>query len=494
MIRDDFKYQSGNIFRVCYNVLSYKNGLTGKEREKEIAMYPLKKSGAVNWKTNLAAVWLSQLLSLSAFYFCLPFLPLYLKEKNIVPHDEIAFWSGIFIAAAPISMMVMSPIWGMLGDKYGRKMMLVRANLAGAFVLYLMATVNNMEALIVLRLLQGAFTGTVPSAQSLIAAGTPEKRQGFALGLLMAAMNAAYTAGAYFGGVWAESYGAESTFRFAGYMLVLATLLVVAVVREDFTPPPIISQTRSARLRRRKEGLRDFKSTIPAMLVIAFIALLMTYDGPFLPLYVEQLHGGSQAPVGEISGEVYRLTGSINALASIIAIGGSILISYLMDRNIPAILWGVIALAGSMGIWFICWFESIPGLMLGRSTFLFFMSGLASVLVVLLSRLTPPHKKGSAMGWTVTARCIGWTLAPLVGGWLVQRSSFHDAYWYLAVISLVLIPAFALLSTHYPKAFGRSESDPDEEDPAVTVPNIHLPPQTFPITPRQSARFHTEEE
>lgn len=452
----------------------------------------LKRSGAVNWKTNLAAVWLSQLLSLSAFYFCLPFLPLYLKEKNIVPHDEIAFWSGVFIAAAPVSMMIMSPIWGMLGDRYGRKMMLVRANLAGAFVLYLMASVSNMEALIVLRLLQGAFTGTVPSAQSLIAAGTPERHQGFALGLLMAAMNAAYTAGAYFGGVWAEGYGAESTFRVAGYMLALATLLVVVLVREDFVPPPLVSKTRSARLRRRREGIRDFKSTVPAMLVIAFVALLMTYDGPFLALYVEQLYGGGRLASGEVSGEVYRLTGSINALASIIAVGGSILISYLMDRKIPVLVWGAIGFAGSMGIWFICWFESIGGLMLGRSTFLFFMSGLASVLVVLLSRLTPPHKKGSAMGWTVTARCIGWTLAPLVGGWAVQKRGYHDAYWHLAAVSLLLIPMFVLLTRRYPEAFGRRVGDEGDGDVGAVMA-ITLPPQTFPITPKQSARMYVEE-
>ncbi len=128
----------------------------------------------VNWKTNLGAVWISQFISLSAFYFCLPFLPLYLKEKEIIPADQTAFWSGVLIAAAPVSMMVMSPIWGTLGDRYGRKMMLVRATLAGAFVLYLMGVVDNIEALIVLRLLQGAFTGTIPSAQSLVAAATPE--------------------------------------------------------------------------------------------------------------------------------------------------------------------------------------------------------------------------------------------------------------------------------------------------------------------------------
>ena len=449
----------------------------------------------VNWKTNLAAVWVSQFISLCAFYFCLPFLPLYLKEKQIVPVDETAFWSGIFIAAAPVSMMIMSPIWGMLGDRYGRKMMLVRATLAGAFVLYLMALVDNMEALIVLRLLQGAFTGTVPSAQSLVAAATPEKHQGLALGLMMAAINAAYTAGAYFGGVFAEIYGAAATFKMAGFMLLAATAMVLTLVRENFVPPVrIVANTRSARLRRRKAGIQEFKSGIPVLLTIAFVAFLQTYDGPFLALYVEDLFHAGNIPGmhGDISGEVYRMTGSINALASIIAVGGSISISYILDRNLPRAVWAFIALAGASGVFIICNFQSLAGLTAGRTVFLFFVSGIASMLVVILSRLTPPGKKGAAMGWSVTARSVGWTIAPLIGGWMVKDAAYGEAYWWLAVIGLLLIPALLWLTFHYPEAFRKP---PEDEDDAETLDHVVMAPQSLPITSQQttaSGRYFQE--
>lgn len=439
----------------------------------------------VNWKTNLAAVWLSQFISLAAFYFCLPFLPLYLKEKQIVPVDEVSYWSGVFIAAAPLSMMIMSPIWGALGDRYGRKMMLVRSTLAGAFVLYLMSVVDNMQALVVLRLLQGAFTGTIPSAQSLVSASTPEKNQSLALGLMMAAINASYTAGAYFGGIYAQHFGAEATFRMAGYMLVFSTALIMLVVRENFTPPVRFStNTRSARLRQRRASISQFRGGIPALLIISFIALLQTYDGPFMALYVESIYsGGAVAGTGQISGDVFRLTGNINALASIIAVGGSISISYIMDKKAPGFVWALLALGCSMGVWCISWFESIAGLTVGRTLFLFFVSGLASVLVVLLSRLTPTHKRGSAMGWTVTARCIGWAIAPMLGSLVQQQAGYREAYWWLGVISLLLIPGFIWLKRRYPDAFRPPEDDEEDEG----LDEVILPPQSLPITPQQTS-------
>lgn len=448
----------------------------------------------VNWKTNLAVVWISQFISLSAFYFCLPFLPLYLKEKQIVPVEDTAFWSGVLIAAAPVSMMIMSPVWGMLGDRYGRKMMMVRSTLAGAFVLYLMAVADNIETFIVLRLLQGAFTGTVPSAQSLVAAATPDKHQGFALGLMMAAINAAYTAGAFFGGLCAMHYGAASTFKIAGLMLLVGTFMVLTMVRENFIPPTKIAvNSRSARIRRRKAGIDQFKSGIPVLLAIAFVALVQTYDGPFLPLYVEELFhhtGESVIAHGDVSGEVFRLTGSINALASIIAVGGSISISYIMDRKVPRFVWALLGIAGASGLWFISMFESVAGLTTGRTIFLFFVSGLSSVLVVILSRMTPPEKRGSAMGWTVTARCIGWTVAPLIGG-MMAEIGYVEAYWWLALASLLLAPIFWYLTGRYAEAF-RNQEQGDEEE---AMDDVVLPPQSLPTTPKQtttSGRFFGE--
>ena len=59
----------------------------------------------------------------------------------------------------------------------------------------------------ILRLVQGVFTGTVVAAQAMVAAYTPERRSGLALGSLSAADYLGSMAGTFVGGVFAEYFG-----------------------------------------------------------------------------------------------------------------------------------------------------------------------------------------------------------------------------------------------------------------------------------------------
>ncbi len=448
--------------------------------EKE---YTPKFRNPVNWKVNLFVISVSQFITQSAFNFCLPFLALYLREKQVAPPEDTPFWSGIFISAASVSMMIMSPIWGAYGDRHGRKVMLIRATLSGAFCIYLLGVVDSLEAMIGLRLLQGAFSGTVPVAQSLVVTETPDNRQGFALGLMMAGTSASITAGAYFGGLYASVYGAAAAFKFSGYMLFVATVMVVALVREDFHPPerPVMN-TRSSRMRRRKEGMHQAGVIVPALVAVCFVAWMQSYDGPYLALYVEQLYiaQGAQGIIpADLDAVVFRMTGNINALASVIAIGGSLAISYLMDVKTPRFLWGVFGLASGAGVVLISAFDSVFGLTLGRCVFLFFISGIASIFIVLMSRMTTPEKRGAAMGWTVTARSFGWAVAPVMSAWIANMHGYAGAYFVLGVSSVPLAGLLWWMTVRYRSAFWR------EETPMEVVQEL---------LPSQQLRAETENE
>ena len=122
------------------------------------------------WRRNLYILTVVQLLSTAGFSLVFPFMPLYVQEVGIATGGSVEFWTGLVFSSQAVTMMIAAPIWGAYADRYGRKVMLVRATLGGAVLLVLMGLVQNAEQLVILRTIQGFVTGVVPAASALVAA------------------------------------------------------------------------------------------------------------------------------------------------------------------------------------------------------------------------------------------------------------------------------------------------------------------------------------
>ena len=69
----------------------------------------------------------------------LPTLPFYLEERfGIDDPAALRAWTGAIFGAAPLSAAIAGPMWGALGDRYGRKPMALRALLGISLVTGLM--------------------------------------------------------------------------------------------------------------------------------------------------------------------------------------------------------------------------------------------------------------------------------------------------------------------------------------------------------------------
>src|SRR5262245_16228638 len=84
------------------------------------------------WERTTWVAAATQFVTLIGFGLSMPFLPLYLQELGVEDRAAVAIWSGIMVGSAAIAMAFVSPIWGSLADRYGRKLMLVRSMLGGA--------------------------------------------------------------------------------------------------------------------------------------------------------------------------------------------------------------------------------------------------------------------------------------------------------------------------------------------------------------------------
>ena len=57
----------------------------------------------------------------------LPFLPLYVQQLGVEHAAAIVQWSGVAFGATFFGAAMTAPLWGRLADRYGRKLMLIRA-------------------------------------------------------------------------------------------------------------------------------------------------------------------------------------------------------------------------------------------------------------------------------------------------------------------------------------------------------------------------------
>src|SRR5260370_6415788 len=136
------------------------------------------------WQRILWASWLAELLAIVGFSFVYPFLPLYIQQLGVHDRNAVLIWSGAIFAGTTIALAIFSPIWGVLSDRYGRKVMVVRSMVSGAIIVFLMIFVQNPQELLVLRIVQGMFTGSVAASQALVSAAVPRERLGFSMGLM----------------------------------------------------------------------------------------------------------------------------------------------------------------------------------------------------------------------------------------------------------------------------------------------------------------------
>ena len=89
------------------------------------------------WFINLIVCTVGSFTTIVAMTLLLPFLPLYVEEIGVRGHAAIVQWSGVAYGATFFTAALTAPLWGRLGDRYGRKLMLIRASLGMAIAMSL---------------------------------------------------------------------------------------------------------------------------------------------------------------------------------------------------------------------------------------------------------------------------------------------------------------------------------------------------------------------
>lgn len=362
----------------------------------------------VHWRRNLAVCFAGSFSTLIAMTLLLPFLPLYVEQLGAQGHAAIVQWSGIAYGATFFAAALVAPLWGRLGDRYGRKLMLVRASFGMAICMSLTGMVQSVWQLVLLRLLIGFAGGYSSGSTILVAMQTPKERSGWALGVLSAGITAGSLVGPLLGGALPPVIGIRATFLLSGGVIFLAFLATTFLIKEN--PPAPAAKASAARAKSGWSQIPD-KRPVVAMLTTGMLLAFATMSiEPIITVYVQQLV--------EDPRKVTMVAGVVMSAAALGTILSSSWLGKLADRvghwNVVVAALAVSALllvpqAFVTDSWQLIGLRFLMGLALG---------GLLPCITSVIRHNIPDGVGGNVLGLAISAQYVGQVAGPLAGGFV----------------------------------------------------------------------------
>ncbi len=387
---------------------------------------PPEGDGDPHWRVTLYAMWVAQLISIMGFSFVMPFFPFYIQELGVTDPRQVAVWAGLLVTACGVAMTAAAPLWGMVADRVGRKLMVQRSMFGGAVAMGLMGLAHNVQQLLVLRFLQGVLSGTMAASFALVSSVTPRRRMGYSLGLMQMAVFIGASLGPWFGGILADHFGYRIPFAVTAGLLAAGGLLVLFGARERFQRPAPHAGSAAASLR----SLARLPGIGTLLGVYFMLNLSGTIVAPIFPLFVAQLLA---TPTGAASA-----TGMIMAIGGAAAALSSVVIGRASDRVGQRRL--LIAATAATGV--LCFPQAAARTvwqLLGiRAAYGLAAGGMGPTVNALAATLVPRSSIGSIYGLTSAATSLGSALGPSIGGILAASTDLRMPFVLMGALLLAL--------------------------------------------------------
>jgi len=387
----------------------------------------LRENFAAPWQRTLYIMFIAQLMTAVGYSSIFPFLPLYVQDLGTSTNLSTELLAGLVYSSQAFTMMLASPVWGTLADRYGRKLMVERSLFGGTVILLLMAFVTTAEQLVVLRGIQGLITGTIAAANALVASIVPRKHTGYAMGLMQVGLGAGVALGPLIGGAVADLLGYSEAFYITASLLLLAGLLVLFGVKEDFTPP---NEEQGERFR----FIAEWRQILSASgVVLTYSMRFMSTLGrmmiiPIAPLFILTLMDNTA--------RVNTFTGLVIGVSSATTMISAVYLGRIGDRLgqrkiliVCTLIAALLYIPQSMvtAPWQILVLQALVGVALG---------GIIPAISAQLARLTRPGEEGAVYGLDNSINAGARSIAPLLGAAVAASFSLRATFVATALLFL----------------------------------------------------------
>jgi DHA1 family multidrug resistance protein-like MFS transporter len=347
----------------------------------------------------------AQFLCLLGFDVCFPFIPFYIRELGVSEPELVTMWTGAITSSVAVTMAVVSPLWGILADRRGPKLMVLRAAFGGAITLVAMALVTNVYQFYALRMVQAALTGFTLAFVMLVAAFSPRSRVGSSLGVMQMGAYLAFSVGPVIGGAFADQFGYRWLFGCAAILLTVGGVLVLLSLPAASAQPEAPSEQDGVGASFRT--IVRSRALISVLVILGVIYTANSVSRPFLPLYVETL-ANDPGQLNLSTGVVYGVMSFASAVAAVAVgrLGDSV-------GHRPILLLCVAGMALA------CWGQAMSQTLFAFLTATFatglFVGGLMPTANAVIARMAPRQQQGTVYGIGTTLSSGGRVAGPMIG-------------------------------------------------------------------------------
>lgn len=371
----------------------------------------------MSWKILLAMMVTFALMMSSSYTMLIPFLPIYMQSELGATADNVSLWSGVTYAITFAISAFVSPIWGKLSDKMGKKPMIIRASFLLAITYFLGGIVRTPFELFLVRAFQGIASGLWPACLVMMSACLPKNKIGISMGLMQSANICGGIIGPLLGGILATAFGMRNSFYVGAVALSLITVTTILFIKE----PPVAPEKEINKAQNTSylSFIKD-KNILILLLCVCMTNLVILQIQPIVSLYVQQLSHNSDKAV-LLTGFIMSLGGIAGALASPLWGKTGQKVGFYKTITLAFISAGLL-----MSL------QGVPNslVLFGLMQFLCGLgfSGIFPSANSILVLLTPPSSRGMGFGSLFSAQMIGGALGPVIGGVIVSFMSFNTVY------------------------------------------------------------------
>ena len=156
--------------------------------------------------------------------------------------DPGAHWAGVLYVVPTACVAISAPLWGRLADRYGRKRLLLRAQLGLAVSFLLASQAQTVAQFAVVLVLQGLLGGTFSASHAYLASALRGPRLAGALTAMQFSARAALVVAPVTVAVLATRVGPQELYGWLAVLPLLAALLVARLPE----PAPVTEKQAGA--------------------------------------------------------------------------------------------------------------------------------------------------------------------------------------------------------------------------------------------------------